>query len=437
MAETLNEEAVLTPVVLGFGDQGVNRALLFPDFQALWQGGQTLLDCAGRRHRFVYLLLDDHRRVKAAVFFLLAFDAQGRPLPEWDLPLVELAERGGVGPDLGAGPIRLASRSLCPISWHQGDLWDPRSEAEHDDWQAIRDCLGLVAPRDGEVELAGEYHPSAADGIDVEARLERVRRILAQEHQEALDKLIAGQRTRLLTLTRQHQEDLARLQRDADELRAAKAELEVRYAALAQHLEQQHELARQQREELNEQMRTLERNALYKIEALRIQSEAESEARVAAAVGELKNQLTIREVELKYRDELDGQLQEDIRQLRERCAQLIGDSNEGQLERLARQGILFVTFQPGAGHLILSRQDVPRFSADPLGYVAEHCKVSREQYQRWLEHHQQPVCQAEVDGARCGRPVVRVEHPAQFDPLRSTLCAEHRGDDSDGDVANL
>ncbi len=100
-----------------------------------------------------------------------------------------------------------------------------------------------------------------------------------------------------------------------------------------QHLEQQHEQTRQQREELNEQMRTLERNALYKIEALRIQSEAESEARVAAAVGELKNQLTIREVELKYRDELDGQLQEDIRQLRERCAQLIGDSNEGQLER--------------------------------------------------------------------------------------------------------
>ncbi len=123
----------------------------------------------------------------------------------------------------------------------------------------------------------------------------------------------------------------------------------MRYAALAQHLEQQHDLARQEREELNEQMRTLERNALYKIEALRIQSEAESEARVAAAVGELKNQLTIREVELKYRDELDGQLQEDIRQLRERCAQLIGDSNEGQLERLARQGILFVTFQPGRG----------------------------------------------------------------------------------------
>jgi len=47
------------------------------------------------------------------------------------------------------------------------------------------------------------------------------------------------------------------------------------------------------------------------------------------------------------------------------------------------------------------------------------------------------VCQAEVDGERCGRPVARVEQPAQFDPQRSTRCAEHRGDDSDGDVVNL
>ncbi|HAB06451.1 MAG TPA: hypothetical protein DCE35_14275, partial [Alcanivorax sp.] len=59
----------------------------------------------------------------------------------WNVPLRHLAEHGGPGPDMGAGPIRLACRSQCPVAWHQDQLWDPVMKPGANDFVAARDLL--------------------------------------------------------------------------------------------------------------------------------------------------------------------------------------------------------------------------------------------------------------------------------------------------------
>ena len=73
--------------------------------------------------RAIYVLTDTRGTVLAACTFVLGRDDDGRLPTELTLPVRDLARRGDSGPDLGAGPIRLAYAGHCPIPWHAKRLW--------------------------------------------------------------------------------------------------------------------------------------------------------------------------------------------------------------------------------------------------------------------------------------------------------------------------
>ena len=81
-----------------------------------------------QRVRALYLISELDGMLRAACSFTLGFDPRGRIPREFSLPLRELAIKSGDGPDLGAGPTRLAHRGQCSIPWHAERLWGERSD---------------------------------------------------------------------------------------------------------------------------------------------------------------------------------------------------------------------------------------------------------------------------------------------------------------------
>ena len=88
---------------------------------ALEEGTQRLQEDFDERA--LYVLADRRGTILPACAFVLGADDDGRLPSELTLPVRELARRGGSGPDLGAGPIRIACAGHCPIPWHGRRLW--------------------------------------------------------------------------------------------------------------------------------------------------------------------------------------------------------------------------------------------------------------------------------------------------------------------------
>ena len=127
--------------VLFFNDGGVCKEMLYPEFEAMLDGVVSMLEFADQQMRVAYVLVNARLQIRAAVFFYLDFNEDGSADSGWNIPLRSLAERTGRGPDLGAGPIRLACHSQCPVSWHQMHLWDPDLTPGKNHFVMLRDRI--------------------------------------------------------------------------------------------------------------------------------------------------------------------------------------------------------------------------------------------------------------------------------------------------------
>src|SRR5690606_5771789 len=159
---SIQNKPQMVEAVMFFSEHGgICKEMLFPEFEALLDGVVNLPDYADKQMRVVYTLINPRLMIRAAVFFLIDFDDNGQADTGWNIPLRHLAERAGRGPDLGAGPIRLACRSQCPVSWHQMHMWDPDLTPGHNDLVLLRDAakrnnLGLLADEEPPKSLAPE-----------------------------------------------------------------------------------------------------------------------------------------------------------------------------------------------------------------------------------------------------------------------------------------
>ena len=251
-------------------------------------------------------------------------------------------------------------------------------------------------------------------------------------------QLIKQQRLRISNLERQREVELSklreiaaqqqtRLQRENAQLRRELIEQEQSMTLLRAELTAQAEGFQNKREEMSRQLRELEHNSRVEAEAARAQFEREMQSQLAAAVAEYQEQISIRDVELAYRNDLDNQLQEEIDQLRKQCQMLSENSGERVLEDLSKLGMQFVVYHPGAGHLTVALQDLARYQQNSLGYAAAKCGVSDEQYRQWVQHYQQPSCVATLpSGERCDMPLDKVDTPSRFVIGVSNCCARHR-----------
>ncbi len=101
-------------------------------------------------------------------------------------------------------------------------------------------------------------------------------------------------------------------------------------------------------------------------------------------------------------------------------------------DRLQDAGVDFVAHHPGAGHLSIAAADVGEYLDSPQRYAAKKCYVDADLYKVWLEHYNDPVCQADVDVSGegdsfpCGRSLERVEIPNQYVENFSNRCPEHQ-----------
>ncbi|CAD5109770.1 chromosome partitioning protein ParA [Zestomonas carbonaria] len=445
---SMQNKPQMVEAVVFFNERGICREMLFPEFEALLDGVVNMPEFVDQQVRAVYALINPRLLVRAAVFFYLDFDENGRPDSGWNIPLRHLAERSGRGPDMGAGPIRLACRSQCPVSWHQMHLWDPSLAPGKNDLVLLRDTikrnqLGLLIEEESAPAVAPERLQVApedkwyAPDPDKEAA-ERLAAKMDQEHRLKTAQLIKQQRLRISSLGRQHEEELARFKLAAEEqrktllaeslaLRQALRQQEDLNASLKEQLREQVDNFQRVREEMTEQLRALERHSRAEADILRSQFDSELQARIAAAVVEYREQIAIRDVELAYRSELDSQLQQEIDRLKRDREEALGQSGDQVLERLAKMGVVFVVYHPGAGHLTIPLQDIARYQDNPLAYAASKCFVSEDQYRQWLAHYQQPVCEAlQPNGERCAMPIDRVEAPSRFIADDSNCCTRHK-----------
>ncbi len=446
---SMQNKPQMVEAVMFFNEQrGICKQMFFPEFEALLDGVVNMPEFADEQMRMAYLLINPRLLIRAVVFFYLDFDEKGAADKGWNLPLRHLADNAGRGPDLGAGPIRLACRSQCPVSWHQMHLWDPSLAPGKNDLVLLRDAvkrnaLGLLVEDDSaalvspeRLQMVAEDKWQAPDAAR-EAAQQQVEQ-KDQEHRLKTAQLIKQQRLRITTLGKQYEEDLARLKLAGEErLRSLQTEVHNLHQALRQQEELNASLKGQlsgqgatlqkSREEMTQQLRALERHGRTEVDILRSQFEAELQAKVAAAVSEFKEQVAIRDVELAYRAEQESQLQQELERLKRERDEFASQGGEQILERLSKLGVVFVVYHPGAGHLTIALQDIARYQDNPMSYAAAKCFVSEAQYRQWLSHYQQPTCEATLpSGDRCAMPIDRVETPSRFVIGDSNCCARHK-----------
>lgn len=438
--------------VLFFNDGGVCKEMLYPEFEAMLDGVVSMPEFADQQMRVAYVLVNARLQIRAAVFFYLDFNEDGSADSGWNLPLRNLAERSGRGPDLGAGPIRLACRSQCPVSWYQMHLWDPELAQGTNHFVMLRDRikrnqLGLLVEEDlpqavptERLQMVAEDTWYAADPVKPPLDSPRAEQAEQDQRRKAA-QLIKQQRLRIASLEQQREADICRLRELADErqaklseeivqLRNELADREQRLAALQKELDDQVEKFQSNREEMRRQLRALEESSRADAETMRARFDEDVSRQITAAVAEYKEQISIRDVELAYRNELDTELQDEIEQLKKQRDALIEQSGDRVLERLSALGMAFMVYHPGAGHLTIPLQDMARYQQSPLAYAASKCGVPQDQYDLWLQHYLQPMCVAKLpSGERCGMPLDRVESPGRFVIGESNCCARHRSQD--------
>lgn len=119
----------------------ITREMMYAEFEAILDSFVPLPEYAGLDVQAIYVEISPQLKVHSAVYFLIGFDGAGHADRKWNIPLQQLAEQGEPGPNLGAGPIRLACRSQCPVSWHVQHLWDPNMNKNPNDFVLLRDVV--------------------------------------------------------------------------------------------------------------------------------------------------------------------------------------------------------------------------------------------------------------------------------------------------------
>ena len=240
------QKPLLTEAVMFFSEQGIAREMLYPEFEALLDGLVAAVDFADETVEAVFLQINHRLHVRSAVFFTIDFDLDGHINKLWNMPLRNIAEKAGRGPDMGGGPIRLACLGFCTGKAYQPNLWKPGQRGGKADlaWvkQAVTgNALGIlgedeetrvvlatenlqVAAEDGWYSMPPLDEQAAADNRLL-ADMDRLRKAHASEVAEHMQQ-ISELRAQLRQLEAGHRQELEELKGNhADHLTVVRGEL--------------------------------------------------------------------------------------------------------------------------------------------------------------------------------------------------------------------
>lgn len=471
-------------VVLFFGVGGICKGLLYTDFEAVLDGVVGMQEFAGHEMKAAYVTVNGRLQVTGMVLFTIAFDESGVADRTWNIPVRHMVEKADRGPDLGAGPIRLACRSQCPISWHQQQLWDPNMRQGENDFVFVRDAvrergryLGLTYSEEAAEPAAPNWNvppPAAAPVVApavpayvpppapaagwaqapgglaapvvaavADADVEIIDQL--REERVKLARTIKDLRLQVTTMETQHTEEIARLnyafQQKEEILNSQLEKLLSQFSSLKSQNGALREQANAQRAQIEALHAAVERQATdaasgqSQAEETRRQLEAELNQRLEEETAKLREELHVREMDLINRDEKIGQLKEEIAELGHHHAVSQEAGADKFLEKLEKLGVSFIAFHPGAGHISIPFKNIQRYVNNPQAYAAEKCLVTEDRYRAWLAHYESPVCKVvKPDGKPCGTRVIRVDVPSKFKPGDSDVCPKCQGDKN---IANV
>ncbi len=443
-----NSPAEQLEAVFLFQEEQISRELLYPEFEAILDGFIPVPDFANTSAKAAYVQIDHSLCITGVVFFLLGFDAKGMIDRRWNVPLRQLIETAGSGPDMGAGAIRLACYSQCSIAWHQKNLWDPLMQRGNNSFVAMRKAvkanrLGLIVKpalvKEPKSSASVQAVRSAQEAEREQAALEqKLHDHYAQELRDKMAMLIKEQRLRIATLTNQHQakyhgmqhehqQRLLAYQQKHQQFEQQNKELAERNRNLKDTLDVQATKIGGMREYFAHKLKAAQQDESSQFQVLQDNFALELDVKIRAATAELREMLDMREVELFYRHQNESALKDEIVNLKRENQQLLKNSGDQLLGRLTKAGVNLVVFLPGLGEIAIALDDIGRYLEDPQAYAADKAGVSEVIYIAWLAHHKSPCCNA-VDprGHVCGRSIPMLETPLEFHPGESDRCAQHQ-----------
>lgn len=448
----MSMSAVTSEAILFYEDRGVMKSMLYADFEAILDGMVGVPELADKQMHGAYCLVNSHLQVIASVLFLIDFDEDGMADHSWNVPLRHLAEHAGPGPDMGAGPIRLACKSQCPVAWHQDNLWDPTMKPGANDFVFMRDTIvqrgskmGLFmddsappvpasappAPVQAKASAAPppvrveEKIPVIAPQGPTPAEVERQRK--DDEERLRLARTLKELRLRIQTMDGKHKEEVGQLRyahQQKEEILSTQLE---KVLMQFKTLKSQNIALRERSESLKEQVmslnKSLEDQALSKseqggeIEILTEQYKVALEQRLEEERARLSEEMHAREMEVLDRDERIAAVQGELSDAKRDQIRMANSGADKLLEKLQTLGLSFIAFHPGAGHISINASEISDYMQNPIAFAARKCLVTEDHYRAWLEHYENPVCRVEAQGAReCGKRVIRVDVPNQFKP---------------------
>ena len=126
----MGQEEAFSEAVFIFDGGEITEEMQFADFEACLAGDAKLEAYAASVVSGMYVVIGTGLAIRGVVCFTLGIDENGDTDSSFSVPLQHLASVAGGGPDLGSGPIRLACRSQCPVSWHAHNLWEPEGDGD-------------------------------------------------------------------------------------------------------------------------------------------------------------------------------------------------------------------------------------------------------------------------------------------------------------------
>jgi len=254
---------------------------------------------------------------------------------------------------------------------------------------------------------------------DYDALQEKSRKTVAEVKQQAKEHV-----EHLLDESRQ---DLARRDQQILSLKQQLQHEQKRYQELKEQQVEQVASYQEERENLLDQLEEGQTLESKKIANIKEAFAKEIDARIEAETTKLNEQLAIREVELFYREEQMSLLASETQQLKNEKQRLLSDSGNQILKQLEDNGVTFVVYHVGVGHITLALEDVGRYLEQRSAYLAERSGISLDDFMAWQEHFNQPCCTyVNSQGEPCTKELERVEWAASFKRGDSDRCAEHK-----------
>lgn len=456
--------------VIFFLDGKPDREMTYPEFEAVLDNFVPLPSYANQLIQSVVLGINGQLQIISANFFLLGFDENGNADHKWNVPLQQLIDQAAAGPDLGAGPIKLCCRSLCPLEWHQKELWDPDLQASPNHFEQLRQrvkqnrlgfkqlafaiddmpkaqtALELTIPTLGnslpDVPTIHADYVSNADAADdlalAQSLINYLRKKLSSEIMQSADDQRGSHQLEIASLQNQHKDALAKLaQEHSDELRVYDAEIGKLHRQLQDALKEHQQLSLEN-EQLQQQLEQLKSQVTQNMlqtsnneaqDLQKIEEHIAQELQIQSQRMHLQYQQTLqtKEVENTYLREKIVLMEQELAEVHRDQARTIEQAGDDFISLLKQHELNIVAFHPGAGTITVPLNDVGRYLENSTAYVAELCQVSESDYRAWVDHYQTPECteHSQAKGERCGKKLRRVDVPSQFISGRSDRCPLH------------